>query len=254
MEDEGVIYGRHPVLEALKGKSPFEKIYISFHEEKSEVLKQIRKNAEQLGIPVILSPREKLNHLTGNKNHQGVVGIASAHEYSSLEEILKKLSDKTILLALDHLEDPQNLGALLRTSDAVGVKGVILPKRRSAGLTGGAAKASAGAIRYVPVVKTSNLHQALLVLRKHGFFIIGADQSAEKNYREIPYPEKVVLTLGNEHKGLSFLIKNNCDILVKIPMVGHLDSLNVSAAGSLLLYETFFRQQTSKATNTNFQF
>ncbi|MCL5055206.1 MAG: 23S rRNA (guanosine(2251)-2'-O)-methyltransferase RlmB [Firmicutes bacterium] len=241
MNEEGILYGRHPVLEGLRGKTPFEKIYISQHEEPSEILKEIRRTAEFQGIPVLFAHREKLNQITRNGNHQGVVGIASAQEYVSLEKILKTTAGKTILLALDHIEDPQNLGAVLRTCDAVGVKGVILPKRRSTGLTGGAAKASAGAIRYVPVARVSNLHQALLTLRKNGFLILGADQSAEKSYREISYPDQVVLVMGNEHKGLSFLIKNNCDLLVKIPMTGHLDSLNVSAAASLILYEIFFK-------------
>lgn len=232
-----IIYGRHAVLEAFKQGEEIEKVFLLQTKHLSGILVNIRRNAEASGVPVLFAPREKLDRLAASDNHQGVVGILSAYKYAAVSEILDKPSPFKLILALDHLEDPQNLGSLLRTCDAVGVSGVVLPRRRSAGLSAGAAKSSAGAMAHVPVARVSNLHQTLLDLRKRGFALVGADQSASKTYREIKYTHPLVLVLGNEHKGLSFLLKNTCDVLASIPMTGHLGSLNVSVAGAVILYE-----------------
>ncbi len=235
-----ILYGRHALLEALRTHEKIEKIFILQSLQSSYPLEKIYKLAKSQGIPLVFVPRKKLEQLSGSHDHQGAVGILSSHQYAELDETLHSIPhEKKLLLALDHLEDPQNLGSLLRTADAVGVSGIFIPKRRSVGLTPGAAKASAGAIQHVPVVRVTNLHQTLLSLKKEGFTIIGADQSASQNYKKIIYPKPLVLVLGNEQNGLHLLIKNFCDTLVKIPMKGNLNSLNVGVAGALILYEIF---------------
>jgi len=242
-----LVYGRNPVLEAIKAEKAFEKIFILQTPHPSEPLFRIRKQAEEAGIPVLFAPREKLDRLAQKQDHQGVVGVLSAYEYASLDEILSKCHSreggnlKPLILILDHLEDPQNLGSLLRTADAVGVSGVVIPKRRSAGLSAGTTKASAGAVAHVPVARVANLHQILLELKEQGFTVMGADQSAQITHNEAEYPYPLALVLGSEHQGLSLLIKNTCDQLVRIPMKGHLDSLNVSVAGALILYQIFLQ-------------
>lgn len=241
------LYGRHAVVEAIKSGEAIEKIFLLQTRERNEPLAQIRRAAEAEGIPVLFAPREKLEKLSGSRDHQGVVALVSAHDYASADDVIDvaAISGRP-LLVLDHVEDPQNLGSLLRTGDSAGIAGVIIPKRGAAGLTAGAAKASAGAIQHVKVARVPNLHQTLLALKKRDFTLVGAHREGE-NYREIAYPRPLAIVLGNEHKGLGFLIKNTCDTLASIPMKGHLDSLNVSVAGALLIYEAFFRREKSSA-------
>jgi len=241
MNESSVLYGRHAVLEALKSETTLEKIFLLQSRHPADSLHQIRRSAEESGIPVLFAPKEKLDRLAQSRDHQGVVALVSTHEYATLQDILERKSEKRLILVLDHLEDTQNLGSLLRTADAVGASGVVIPKRRAAGLSGGAAKASAGAIHHIPVARVVNIHQTLLELRKADYTLVGADQSAEKTFQSIHYPEPLAVVVGNEHKGLSLLVKNTCDTLVKIPMIGHLDSLNVSVAGALILYQAFLQ-------------
>jgi 23S rRNA (guanosine2251-2'-O)-methyltransferase len=238
-----ILYGRHAVLEGIETNREIEKVFILQTSQPSENLAHIRRLAESRGIPVVFVPKEKLEKLCKSREHQGAAALLSFHEYASFQEILQEAkTGKKGVLALDHLEDPQNLGSLLRTCEATRVvSGIVIPKRRSAGLSPGTAKASAGAIHHVKTARVPNLHQALLQFRKEEFFIVGADQNAPTSFRDLHYPAPLVLVLGNEHKGISFLVKNCCDALVKIPMRGRLDSLNVSVAGALILYEIFFQ-------------
>lgn len=243
MHPGNILYGRHPVSEALKAGLKIEKIFLSQASPNFQPFSEIQALAKARKIPILPASREKLNQLAGTDNHQGVAGMVSSFHSIDLQELIKPEAGKPRwIVLLDHLEDPQNVGSLLRTCDAVGVSGVVIPKRRAAGLTPGTAKASAGAIGYTPLCRVGNIHQTMLQLKEEGFTLIGADQLAAQSFHEFSYPEPLALVLGNEHTGLSQLVRKTCDALVKIPMAGHLDSLNVSVAGALILYHIFLHR------------
>ena len=192
---------------------------------------------------------EKLDRLAPGLRHQGLVALASPIAFSSLEDVLKRAAARNetpFLLLLDELQDPQNVGALIRSADAAGVHGVLLPKRRSCPLNMVVAKISAGAVNYVPVVQIGNIVQTLRSLKEQGFWVIGADMDGESLYFDADLDRPLVLVIGAEGKGLGRLVKENCDMLVRIPMQGGVNSLNASAAGAILMYEVV-RQRMQEA-------
>lgn len=239
MEEEMII-GKNPVFEALKSNRMISKIMIS-NQLNEHVEREIRQAIKKHNIVLQKVPRQRLDQLSKGK-HQGVIAYVSSYEYVPVEAILKNAKEKNeppFIIILDELEDPYNLGAILRTADATGVHGVIIPKRRAVGLTDTVAKASAGAIEHIPVARVTNIVQVMKQLKKENIWMIGTDERATQDYREIDAKLPVAIVIGNEGKGISRLVKENCDWMIHLPMKGSIPSLNASVAGSLLMYEIF---------------
>lgn len=237
MERKRAIKGRRPVLEALQAGTPVNKVFVQ-KGLATKPLPEIRELARQMNIPVSEVGKEILDRLAGGGNHQGVVAEAVDFHYARLDELLSGHRDEApFLLALDHLEDPRNFGALLRTAYAAGCHGAIIPERRAVQVTPTVAKASAGATERLPVARVVNLVRTLEECKKAGLWVYGADMEGEILYTEGDYRSGTVIVIGGEGKGLSRLVRETCDRTVRIPMKGEMSSLNASVAGALLLYE-----------------
>ena len=237
--DDNLIFGRNAVMELLKSGRSVNKLFIAEGSRDGSIQK-IFSLAKTAGVVVEFVKRDKLDKLCDGR-HQGVAALAAAINYSTLEEILE-LNESPFIILLDELEDPQNFGAILRTAEAVGVHGVIIPKRRSVQLNATVFKTSAGAAEYVKVAQVTNVAQTLKNLRGRGLKIVGADMSAEIDFKQADLTGGIVLIIGNEGKGMRRLTRENCDMLIKIPMVGKINSLNASAAGAVLMYEIFYQR------------
>ena len=238
---EDIIFGRNSVTELIKAGRSVNKIFFAEGNQDGS-MKKIFSLAKDARIVCEFVSRSKLDKISGGGRHQGVVAFAAAVQYSTVEEILNFAASKNespFIILLDELEDPRNFGAILRTADAVGVHGVIIPKRRSVSLNSTVAKTSAGAVEYVKVAQVTNIAQTLKKFHELDLKIVGSDISAEKNFSEVDLTGGIVLIIGNEGKGMRRLTKENCDLLVKIPMVGKINSLNASVAGAILMYEIF---------------
>lgn len=238
---EDIFFGRNSVIELIKAGRSVNKIFFA-EGNQDGAMKKIFSLAKEAGIICEFVNRAKLDKISEGGRHQGVVAFAAAVQYSSVEEILNFAASKNespFIIVLDELEDPRNFGAILRTADAVGVHGVIIPKRRSVSLNSTVAKTSAGAVEYVKVAQVTNISQTLKKFHDLDLKIVGSDVSAEKNFSEVDLTGGIVLIIGNEGKGMRRLTKENCDLLVKIPMVGKINSLNASVAGAILMYEIF---------------
>jgi 23S rRNA (guanosine2251-2'-O)-methyltransferase len=239
------LFGIHPLMEALQGERSVERIYIAKGRGGTAVEDLIRL-ARSKGVPLHFEPREVLDRIVGHPKHQGVMGLVAAKAYGTLEEILARASDKgepPAVLVLDGVEDPRNLGAILRTADAAGFHGVVIPQRRASGLTETVAKSSAGALEYVAVARVVNLTQALESLKAAGLWIYGLDPGEGKSYLEIDYRGPVALVVGAEGEGISRRVLSACDERVRLPMKGKVASLNVSVAVGVMAYE-ILRQRT----------
>ncbi|MCF6095178.1 23S rRNA (guanosine(2251)-2'-O)-methyltransferase RlmB [Microaerobacter geothermalis] len=235
------IMGKNPVIEALKSNHPINKIWISEGSGKGQ-MQTVIQLAKERGIVVQAVPKRKLDQWSEGNNHQGVMASIAAYEYADFDALLEQVTAKEtfpFFLILDEIADPHNLGSMIRTADVVGAHGVIIPKRRAVGLTSTVAKASAGAIQYVPVTRVTNIAQTLDRLKENGLWIVGADAGGDKDYREIDYNMPLALVIGSEGKGISQLNQKKCDILVRLPMKGHVNSLNASVAAAILMYEVF---------------
>ena len=235
---EEFIAGRNPVAEALRSGRALNKVMV---QDGARGVTEIIAAAKQKGVSVEFVKSDKLDKLAQGVRHQGVVAYAAPVEFKTLEDALKKAAAKgeaPFLLLLDELQDPQNLGALIRTADAAGVHGILLPKRRSCPLNAVVAKISAGAVEYVPVIQIGNIVQQLKDLKKQGFWVAGADMDGEP-YTKANLTGPLVLVIGAEGKGLGRLVKENCDIIVSLPMQGGVNSLNAAAAGAVLMYDSF---------------
>jgi len=239
MPDE-IIYGINPILEALRSeRQGLNKIFLA-EGKKGGPIRLLRQLAREKGIPVQVSPKEALDRLAGSGHHQGILGFTAASSYSTWEDLLDRVRSaqgKAIVLVLDSIEDPQNLGSLIRTAEACGVKGVILPKDRAAGITPAVVKASAGAVAHLPIVRVTNLASTLEELKKEGFWIVGADSRAEKSLYELKFDMNVGVIIGGEGKGVRPLLLKKCDYTVSIPMKGKVSSLNAGIAGAVILFE-----------------
>ena len=244
---DDVLVGRNAVTEALKSGRGINKLWIASGDREGSVA-EIAALAKERGIVVQYVERAKIEALAGGHRHQGVLAYVAPVPYAELEDILKAAEAKgeaPFLVLLDELEDPHNLGALLRTADATGVHGILIPKRRSVSLNATVAKTSAGAVEYVPVARIGNIAQTLKKLKEKGFWVAGADMDGEKAYYEADLTGPLVLVVGSEGKGMSRLTKEACDFIVRMPMVGRINSLNASVAGSILMYEAM-RQRLQK--------
>jgi 23S rRNA (guanosine2251-2'-O)-methyltransferase len=237
---EEQIYGRHPVLEALRGEAPVEKVYFQEGIQEVDALREIRRRVREAHIPFVVSAKAVLDRLAGNAGHQGVVASVAIRDYATFDDVLARAAarqEQPLVLLLDEIQDPRNLGSLLRTADAAGVHGVGVCTRRAAGLTGTVSKTAAGADAHVPVFKMGNVASFLAELADQGWEVVGAAAEADCDYREAEYRNPVALVLGGEQKGLGRLVKTRCTKVVRIPMQGEVSSLNVSVAGALLMYE-----------------
>ena len=225
--------------EALRAKRPLERVLIArgaAGTRTQEVIDLARSN----GTPVRFEERGALDRLAGVKSHQGIVALGSAKKYAELEDLSKKAK---LLVVLDGVEDPHNLGAIVRTAHAAGADGVIITERRAAGLTDTVAKAAAGALEHLPVVRVVNVNQTLRSLKDEGFFVYGLDERGEAAYTEVNWADRCVIVMGAEGKGLHDLVKKNCDMLLRIPMAGKIASLNVSVATGVVLFGWRMKQQ-----------
>ena len=234
------VFGRHAVVEALQTPDRVNRVFIQEGTSGRDAAKVIEL-AREKGIQVQTVPKTKIEDLVGNAVHQGLVASIAAYEYADLEDVFKKAEEKgedPFIVILDGVEDPHNLGSILRTADATGVHGIIIPKRRSASLTATVAKASTGAIEHVPVVRVTNLMQTIEQLKARGIWVFGTDMNGT-DYRKWNTSGPLAIVMGNEGKGVSRIVKESVDEMVTIPMVGHVQSLNASVASALMMYEVF---------------
>ena len=240
------IEGRNPIIEALRSDRAIDKIMIS-NSSKEGSIKKIIGMSKEKNIVIQYVDKHKLDEISTSHSHQGVIAVVSDYKYyelSDLLEIAKKKGEDPFFIILDEITDPHNLGTIIRTADAVGAHGVIIPKRRSVHITSVVAKASAGAVEYVPVCKVTNIVNTIKQLKKEGLWIAAADMDGEVFYEQ-NLTGPIGLVIGSEGFGVSRLVKQNCDFVVKMPMIGNVSSLNASVAGGILLYE-IFRQRMKK--------
>jgi 23S rRNA (guanosine2251-2'-O)-methyltransferase len=236
------IEGKNPVIEALKTRRPINKVILARGSEFHSGVTEILNIARSRGIPVEFVDRRFIDRLATTSSHQGVLAYASVKEYNSLEDLLtisQQKKELPLYCILDGIEDPYNMGAIIRTAEASGIHGLVTRSRRAVGLTATVAKASAGAVEYVPVARVPNISQAMLTLKRNGVWVIGIDQSGEVPYNKIDFKLPTAIVIGSEGKGLSDLVKKRCDSLASIPMQGRITSLNASVAAALVLYEAF---------------
>src|SRR5271166_1781547 len=233
-----ILYGINTVTEALKARGRnFE--WVAVARERNDIrLKRAIDECRKIGVPVRVLSRVELDEIAGNAAHQGLVAATSAKQYSDLDDIVaSRRGEQSLIVVLDGVEDPHNLGAILRTADAAGADGVVIPERRSAAVTGAVAKVSAGASEHLPMAKVTNISRALEELKEKDLWVVGLDERAEQTYDAIDYKMHCAIVLGAEGKGLHDLVRKHCDFLVSIPMLGKVPSLNVSVAAGVVLYE-----------------
>jgi len=238
-EADGLIEGRNAVIEALRAGTAIDKIYLA-KGESDAALGHIASTARGKGIVVTEADRRKLDGMSRTKAHQGVIAIAAVREYASVEDILNAAREKgeaPLIVVCDELSDPHNLGAVIRTAECAGAHGVIIPKRRSAGLTAIVGKTSAGAVSYLPVARVPNLPALLRELKDAGLWIFGAAAEGSTSLYEADLKGPAAIVIGSEGDGLGRLVREGCDFLVSIPMKGRINSLNASAAAAVVLYE-----------------
>ena len=238
-EADGIIEGRNAVLEALRAGTSIDKLYLA-RGETDAALGHIASTARDKGIVVVEADRRKLDGMSRTHAHQGVIALAAVREYASVDDILNAARAKgepPLIVVCDELSDPHNLGVVIRTAECAGAHGVIIPKRRSAGLTAVVAKTSAGAVSHVPVARVSNLPALLRQLKDEGVWVFGTDAAGDRLLYEADLKGPAAIVIGSEGSGMGRLVGENCDFLVRIPMRGKLNSLNASAAAAILLYE-----------------
>ena len=236
---DGIIEGRNAVIEALRAGTAMDKIYLAKGETDAP-LGHIASTARSKGIVVVEADRRKLDAMSATHSHQGVIAVAAVREYASVADILQAARDKNeppLVVVCDELSDPHNLGAVIRTAEAAGAHGVIIPKRRSAGLTAVVAKTSAGAVSYLPVARVANLTALLKELKEEGLWVFGTAADGATSLYQADLKGPAAIVIGSEGDGMSRLVREQCDFLVSIPMRGQVNSLNASAAAAVVLYE-----------------
>jgi len=237
-----ILIGIHPVAEALRARRALDRVLVARGlggARIQEIIDLARKNS----TPLRFEERPALDRLAGSAAHQGVVALGAAKQYAELDDVA---GDAHMIVVLDGVEDPHNLGAVIRTAHAAGADAVIVPERRAAGLTETVAKAAAGALEHLPVARVTNLNRTLEELKKRGFWIYGVDERGDQAYDQVDYAERAVLAFGAEGKGLHQMVKQHCDVLVRIPMAGQISSLNVSVAAGVVLFEWRRRSKASR--------
>ncbi len=240
------LLGIHAVEEALAADRSLERIVIA-RGRHGERMEEIVRQARAHGVPVRFEDRVQLDRLAETREHQGIVALAAAKRALTLEDLLASNSRRGLLVLLDGIEDPHNLGAIVRTALAAGAEGVIIPERRAAGLTEAVSRASAGALEHLPVARVKNLPRATEQLKEAGYWLIGLDEHATKSYTEADFTGSVGIVLGSEGEGLHELTRKRCDFLVSIPTSGPVRSLNVSVAAGVVLFEAVRQRQKQKS-------
>ena len=241
------IYGINSVTEALKSRGrAFE--WVGMAKERHDLrLQRLIEDCRKIGVPVRFLQRIELDRMAGSAAHQGVVAVTSAKQYNDLEDVIASKRGKySLIVVLDGVEDPHNLGAILRTADAAGANGVVIPERRAAAVTGTVTKASAGASEHLPIAKVTNISRTVEDLKERNVWTVGLDERARQTYDALDYEMDCALVLGGEGKGLHDLVKRKCDFLVSIPMLGKVPSLNVSVAAAVVLYEIVRQRRTKE--------
>lgn len=244
--NETLIEGRNPVIEAMRAGKPIDKLYVLDGCNDGPVM-TIKREAKKHDIFIKYVAKERLDQLSETGKHQGVIAYAAAYEYSEMDDIFAKAEEKgepPFVVILDNIEDPHNLGAIIRTANLAGAHGVIIPKNRAVGLTATVARTSAGALNYTPVVKVTNIAKTIEELKDRGLWFVCADMDGEVMYKQ-NLTGPIGLVIGNEGEGVSRLVKEKCDYVASIPMKGDIDSLNASVAAGVLAYE-IVRQRMSK--------
>lgn len=245
--NQDFIIGKNAVIEALKSDREINKLLIAEGSQKGQ-MQQVIGLAKQKNVLVQFVPKKKIDGMVEG-NHQGVVAQVAAYEYAELDDLFvaaERKNETPFFLLLDEIEDPHNLGSIMRTADAVGAHGIIIPKRRAVGLTATVAKASTGAIEYIPVVRVTNMARTIDELKERGIWIAGTDAVGEEDYRSFDGTLPLGLVIGSEGKGMGRLIRDKCDFLIRLPMKGHVTSLNASVAAALLMYEVFRKRNPLK--------
>ena len=238
-EVEGQLEGRNALTEALRAGRTIDKVFIA-DGDTDRALQRLAADAKEAGAVIVPVDRRKLDQMSFTRSHQGVIALAAAHDYYTIDDILEEAASRgeaPLIVICDELSDPHNLGAIMRSAECAGAHGVIIPKRRSVGLTATVAKASAGAVEYMKVARVTNINNAINELKEKGVWVFGtaAEGSVPMYKADLTGPAAIVI--GNEGDGMSPLVRKNCDMLVHIPMKGRISSLNASAAASILLYE-----------------
>ena len=247
-EADGLIEGRNAVIEALRAGTAIDKIYIA-RGETDATLGHIASTARSKGVVVTEADRRKLDGMSRTKSHQGVIAVAAVREYAGVDDILNAAREKgepPLIVVCDELSDPHNLGAVIRTAECAGAHGVIIPKRRSAGLTAIVAKTSAGAVSYLPVARVPNLTAALKGLKEQGLWVFGTAADGGTRLYDADLKGPAAIVIGSEGDGMGRLVREQCDFLVSIPMKGQLNSLNASAAAAVVLYEAVRQRGTAE--------
>jgi 23S rRNA (guanosine2251-2'-O)-methyltransferase len=244
-----VIYGINAVAEALKSRGrAFEYVAVA-RERHDQRLQRIIAECRAHGIAVRSTPRQDLDRLAATQSHQGVVAITSEKEYVGADDLLaQRRGERAFIIVLDGVEDPHNLGAIIRTADAAGADGIVIPERRAAGVTGTVAKASAGATEHLPIARVTNISRTVEELKRNNVWTVGLDEGGRQAYDEVDYTMDCALVLGAEGKGLHEHVRQHCDFVVNIPMLGQVPSLNVSVAAGVVMYEV--ARQRRKASTT----
>lgn len=238
--NEDIIMGKNPVIEALKSGRDINKILIAEGSQGGQ-MQQVIGLAKASSVFVQFVPKKKLDQMAEG-NHQGVIAQVAAYQYAEIDDLFhtaEKKNEAPFFLLLDEIEDPHNLGSIMRTADAVGAHGIIIPKRRAVGLTATVAKASTGAIEHIPVVRVTNMARTIDELKEKGVWIAGTDAKGKEDFRQFDGTLPLGLVIGSEGKGMGRLIRDKCDFLIHLPMAGHVTSLNASVAAALLMYEVY---------------
>lgn len=236
---ENMLEGRNAVTEALSAGRTIDKLFVA-DGDTDRALGRICAMAKQAGAVVVPTDRRKLDYMSATGAHQGVIAMVAAHDYASIDDILKKVQDAgepPLIVICDELSDPHNLGAIIRTAECAGAHGIIIPKRRSVGLTAVVGKASAGALEYMPVARVSNITAAIDTLKKAGVWVYGTAAEGDTTLYRADLKSAAAIVIGNEGEGMSRLVSERCDFKVSIPMKGSISSLNASAAAAIMLYE-----------------
>jgi 23S rRNA (guanosine2251-2'-O)-methyltransferase len=241
-DSDDLIYGRHTIIAALEGNRTLNRIWVLSHLRYDGRFHTLLDQAKRKGTVIDEVDTRRLDFLTHHANHQGIAGQAASHDYLDLAELIaqaKALTDTPVLVALDSMTDPHNLGAIVRTAEALGAQGIIIPQRRAVGITSAVAKVAAGALESIPVARVVNLNQALEQLKENGFWIYGLSSEAKEPIHKLKMDGAMVLVIGAEGDGLSLLTQRHCDVLTSIPLQGKTASLNASVAAGMALYEVF---------------
>jgi len=247
LEDNDKLEGRNSVLEALKANRTINKIFVIKGDREGSI-RQIVAMARQKGIIITEVEKSALDSMSTSRSHQGVIAFVAAKEYVEVDDILQIAQDKgqpPFIIILDEITDPHNFGAILRTANAVGAHGVIIPKRRAIGLTSAVSKASAGAVEYVPVARVTNISQTIEYLKKNNVWVVGTDATGEKAFYESDLKGPIAVVIGSEGEGMGKLIREKCDFVVNIPMEGEISSLNASVAAAIVMYEILKQRRKS---------